>query len=171
MESTLQSPKTKTATAVTSEGLLNAWQGHRRLTRRTIEAFPDDKFSTYSVGGMRPFSAMTLEMIEMAAPGINGIVTGVWSSADEMQHNRAEGAALSKQEILQRWDEITALIDSQWPLIPENRFEETDLAFGRWQMPIDGLVLYFIDNEIHHRGQAYVYLRSLGIEPPPFWER
>ncbi|MEJ6979249.1 DinB family protein [Pedobacter sp. P351] len=28
-----------------------------------------------------------------------------------------------------------------------------------------------IDNEIHHRGQAYVYLRSLGITPPFFWER
>ena len=26
-------------------------------------------------------------------------------------------------------------------------------------------------HEIHHRGQGYVYLRALGIEPPPFWER
>jgi uncharacterized damage-inducible protein DinB len=26
-------------------------------------------------------------------------------------------------------------------------------------------------NEIHHRGQGYVYLRTLGIEPPPFYER
>jgi uncharacterized damage-inducible protein DinB len=29
----------------------------------------------------------------------------------------------------------------------------------------------FIDNEVHHRGQGYVYLRALGVEPPPFWER
>ena len=28
-----------------------------------------------------------------------------------------------------------------------------------------------IDNETHHRGQGYVYLRALGIEPPQFWER
>jgi uncharacterized damage-inducible protein DinB len=26
-------------------------------------------------------------------------------------------------------------------------------------------------NEIHHRGQGYVYLRALGIEPPRFYER
>ncbi|MGZ5248500.1 MAG: DinB family protein [Flavitalea sp.] len=32
-------------------------------------------------------------------------------------------------------------------------------------------MFYFIDNEIHHRGQGYVYLRSLGIEPPFFWDR
>jgi uncharacterized damage-inducible protein DinB len=38
-------------------------------------------------------------------------------------------------------------------------------------MPIYDLLLYIVDNEIHHRGQGYVYLRELGIEPPPFYER
>ena len=32
-------------------------------------------------------------------------------------------------------------------------------------------VLYGIDNEVHHRGQGYVYLRALGITPPAFYER
>jgi uncharacterized damage-inducible protein DinB len=36
---------------------------------------------------------------------------------------------------------------------------------------VHDLVLYVIDNEIHHRGQGTVYLRALGIEPPPFYER
>ena len=31
--------------------------------------------------------------------------------------------------------------------------------------------IYFIDNEIHHRAQGFVYLRALGIEPPFFWDR
>ncbi len=31
-----------------------------------------------------------------------------------------------------------------------------------------GTILYAIDNEIHHRGQGYVYLRALTIEPPSF---
>ena len=30
---------------------------------------------------------------------------------------------------------------------------------------------YLIDNEVHHRGQGYVYLRELGVEPPAFYER
>jgi uncharacterized damage-inducible protein DinB len=34
-----------------------------------------------------------------------------------------------------------------------------------------GIFQYWIDNEIHHRGQAYVYLRALGIEPPAFYDR
>jgi uncharacterized damage-inducible protein DinB len=33
------------------------------------------------------------------------------------------------------------------------------------------LLLYVIDNEIHHRGQGYVYRRSLGVEPPAFYDR
>jgi uncharacterized damage-inducible protein DinB len=38
-------------------------------------------------------------------------------------------------------------------------------------MPGVNMILNGIDDEIHHRGQGYVYLRSLSIEPPPFWER
>jgi hypothetical protein len=38
--------------------LLQSWLGHRRITRRLIEAFPEDKLFSYSVGGMRPFAEM-----------------------------------------------------------------------------------------------------------------
>ena len=38
-----------------SRSLLEHWQGHRRLTRRVIEAFPEDKLFSYSFGGMRPY--------------------------------------------------------------------------------------------------------------------
>jgi uncharacterized damage-inducible protein DinB len=46
-----------------------------------------------------------------------------------------------------------------------------DKAFGQWEMSGLAMIQYAIDNEIHHRGQGYVYLRALGIEPPHFWER
>ena len=44
-------------------------------------------------------------------------------------------------------------------------------AFGQFPGALHDLILYVIDNEIHHRGQGYVYLRALGLEPPPFYER
>ena len=52
-----------------------------------------------------------------------------------------------------------------------HRFAEVDKAFGQWENSGINTILYGIDNEIHHRGQGYVYLRALGIDPPPFWER
>ena len=51
------------------------------------------------------------------------------------------------------------------------RFLEVDTAFGAYEGVIFGLFQYWIDNEIHHRGQGYVYLRALGIEPPAFYDR
>jgi uncharacterized damage-inducible protein DinB len=152
------------APVMTSQQFLESWQGHRALTRRVIDAFPEDKLFTYSVGGMRPFAALAMEFIGMAVPTLNGVITGTW--------NQAAGAKVtSKAELLGIWDDATAEINTLFPKIPAERFQEVDTAFGQWKMAIYDLLLYIRDNEIHHRGQGYVYLRSLGIEPPHFWER
>ena len=156
-----------TSTAVpimTSQQFLEHGQGHRALTRRVIDAFPEDKLFTCSIGGMRPFSALAMEFIGMAVPTLNGVITGKWE-----QFSAAN--ATTKAELLRMWDDATAEINTRWPKIPAARFQEVDTAFGQWKMAIYDLLLYIRDNEIHHRGQGYVYLRSLGIEPPPFWER
>src|SRR5690625_6735426 len=58
---------------LTTEQALAHWQGHRNLTRRTIETFSNDKLFTYSLGDMRPFSELIMEMIYIAAPGAKGI--------------------------------------------------------------------------------------------------
>jgi uncharacterized damage-inducible protein DinB len=156
---------------ISSEELLQHWQGHRRLTRKLIEAFPADKFETYSIGGMRPFSELALELLIMGAPGVRGILTGQWQSFDEMEHHLQGANMHSKEEILRRWDEATAEIDRLWAQIPPHRFRETTKVFNAYEGTVYSSLFYFIDNEIHHRGQAYVYLRSLGIEPPAFWDR
>ena len=158
-------PDTSTATLViTPEQLLEHWQGHRRLTRRVIEAFPEDQLFSFTVGSMRPFGVMALEMFNMAVPTLKGVITEEWETSD----NRG---ALPKEELLQRWDESTEEINTLWPQIPAERFQETMTAFGQWTMPVYDLFFYLIDNEIHHRGQGYVYLRALEIEPPFFPDR
>ena len=153
------------------DALLEHWQGHRRLTRRMIEAFPDDQLFRFSIGGMRPFSAMALEMISMAGAGIRGLATREWTMVKDLDHHSKAPVPATRQELLTRWDEVTSQIDLLWPRIPPSRFQEIDKAFGEWEGPVYGLFLYWIDNEIHHRGQGYVYLRSLGIEPPAFYDR
>jgi uncharacterized damage-inducible protein DinB len=152
------------------EQFLEHWQGHRGLTRRVIEAFPEDKLLTYSIGGMRTFADLSMEILGMTAPGIRGIAFGDWSFDDPQISFNAPTPA-SKQELLAHWDKVTELLNSIWPQIPPQRFQEHDVAFGEYAGPVYGTLLYIIDNEIHHRGQGYVYLRSLGIEPPAFWDR
>ena len=157
--------KSETASALSNQDLLQQWQGHRRLTRRTIEAFPEKELFTFSVAGMRPFAELAKEMLGMAKPGLEGVVTRKWDKYSD------SAAISSKEELLQKWDETTAYIDENWSKIPAGRFQEDDVAFGQWPGKIYWMMMYFIDNEIHHRGQGYVYLRALGIEPPHFWER
>jgi hypothetical protein len=154
-----------------SEFLRDHWQGHRRLTRRVITAFPAAALFEYSVGGMRPFGAMAFELISMADAGIQGIATGDWSVERGLEHHSPGPRPGTRDALLARWDATTARIDGLWPSIPPERFEAVDTAFGLYEGVIYGLLLYWIDNEIHHRGQTYVYLRALGIEPPPFYDR
>ena len=153
-----------TAAVMTPEQLLQHWQGHRRLTRRVIEAFPDDQLFTFSIGGMRPFSTMAFELIGIAAPMIRGLATGEWEQPERQ-------APATRAELLRLWDESTAQLDTFWGQLAPERFQEMDKAFGQWPGRVYDLILYAIDNEIHHRGQGFVYLRSLGIEPPPFPDR
>lgn len=156
---------TVTSTAfITADALLSHWQGHRRLTRRVIDAFPDDQLFTFSLGGMRPFGALALEILSMGVPTVRGVVTGEWESSRDR-------SARPKREILQMWDESTGQIDTFWSKIQPERFHDTVTAFGLYTGAVHDLVLYVIDNEIHHRGQGYVYLRALGLQPPPFYER
>jgi uncharacterized damage-inducible protein DinB len=156
--------ETTPVNVLTADTVLENWQGHRRLTRRTIEAFPEDKLFQFSVGGMRPFAEMAWEFIRMAVPIVEGVSTGKW---EEYKGPKPT----TKAELIQLWDAQTPELDEKFRKIPPHRFSEVDKAFGQWEFSGMATIQYAIDNEIHHRGQGYVYLRALSIEPPPFWER
>ncbi|MCX2679205.1 damage-inducible protein DinB [Galbibacter sp. EGI 63066] len=162
----MKNSSTQTATVITPEELLKHWQGHRGLTRRVIEAFPEKEFFEHSIGGMRTFAEITMELLGIAAPGIKEIVTGETAELkEELDHQN------KKKNILKAWDETTKAIDEYFPKIKEEDFHRKIKSFGQYEGTVLSSILYFIDNEIHHRGQGYVYLRSLNIEPPFFWER
>lgn len=155
---------------ITPQALHRHWQSHRGLTRRMIEAFPEEQLFKFSVGGMRPFAELAMEMIDLAGGGIKGLVTNEWPAVDQMAHHLKK-MPQTKADLLAVWDDVTKQIDAYWPQIAPGRLQETVLAFGQYEGVAISTLLYIIDNEIHHRGQGYVYLRALGIEPPFFWDR
>jgi uncharacterized damage-inducible protein DinB len=155
---------TESTPFITTDALLAHWQGHRRVTRRVIEAFPDDKLFSFSVGGMRPFGVLALEILTMGVPMVRGAVTGDWKTSGTREPRPRAG-------LLRLWDDSTEQLNILWPQIPPEQFGETLTAFGQYKDVLHNLILYVIDNEIHHRGQGYVYLRALGIEPPHFYDR
>jgi len=146
--------------------LLDHWQGHRKLTRKVIELFPEKDLFEFSIGNMRPFYKMAVELLAIAAPGLKEIVTGI-----NIPFKEDAESFKTKAQILAHWDESTEEINKYWNFLSAETFHETNNLFGQYNFPVIQNILYFIDNEIHHRGQGYVYLRALGIEPPFFWER
>jgi len=151
-------------TFLTPSQLLDHWQGHRRLTRRFIIAFPEKELFEFSVGGMRPFAQLATEMFKMALPTLEGVSSDTWNYEKSPMPK-------TREELLEHWDRTTDELDRKFPLVPPERFQASMKAFGQWESTGYGLLLYAIDNEIHHRAQGSVYLRALGIEPPSFPDR
>lgn len=148
---------------ISTDNLLEHWQGHRRLTRKVIEAFPEEELFSFSIGGMRTFGELATELVMMAVPIARGMATLEWDATTPEIRDR--------ETLLKLWDESTTQLEEIWPTIPAERFQETLTSFGQYTGPGYWQILYVVDNEVHHRGQGYVYLRALGVEPPPFWER
>lgn len=166
-----QDTATMAPTFLTTGALTYLWNGHRGLTRRVIDAFPEDKLFNYSIGGMRSFADIARELMALAANGAEGMLTGEWKGMEELDYHNGEQQATTKAALLQQWDESTERMNKAFAQIPAERFTEMVNGFGQYNMPGFGFIMYLVDNENHHRGQGYVYLRSLGIEPPPFWDR
>lgn len=150
---------------ISKQELLEHWLGHRKLTRQTIEKFPEEELFHYKVGGMRTFADMLKELLALAVPGLQEIVD---NKNGELNENLSYS---TKEQLLQAWDEATPILIDLFNKIPEEHFAEEFNLFGQYKSPVVHSILYFIDNEIHHRGQGFVYLRMLGIQPPFFWER
>lgn len=154
----------KQTTLLTSAQLLEHWQAHRRLTRRTINAFSETAFFEHSIGGIRSFAKLVSEIIDLSEYGIKGIVSDTWMPIYQLPHHGSNKLPLdTKEEFMQKWDEVTTLINHNWEKISLERFQMVEKAFGAFENTNFDSILYFIDNEIHHRGQGTVYLRSLGI--------
>jgi len=159
-------------TLLSPEALLTHWQGHRNVTRKVIEAFPENHFFSFNIGGMRPFSDLAMEIIDLTEHGVNGIVTGTYPDVHELPHAKgAEFMPKTKADFLKKWDEVSHQLNENWAQIPAEKFQEVNKSFGVYENKNIDSVFYFIDNEIHHRAQATVYLRALGVEPPMFWDR
>ena len=149
------------------ESLLEYWQSHRRISRRTIELFPGDQlFSFRPAPPMRSFGEMMLEVIQTLEPNLRGWLTGEWTKDNPYRDVN------NKETLLNAWDEMSDTLNQHWAKIAESRLFELEPVYfyGNPSKPHSDSVLYMIDNEIHHRAQGFVYLRMLGLEPPFFWE-
>lgn len=148
---------------LTPEALLTNLKDVRALTRNVIEAFPEKELFEFSVANLRPFSQMVEEFLMIT----NYIFTETLHEKHTPFYTEGQFPT-TKAEVLALWDRASEIIDREWKEVGDYTQSLTiyqmTFSFAQW-------ILYFIENESHHRGQGYTYLRALGIEPPSFWGR
>lgn len=150
---------------LTSSQLLELWLGNRQLTMRVIDAFPQKELFEFSIGGMRTAADLANELLQMGGTMARGVATGEWAEF-QVQNPHTDKASL-----LAAWQADLAVIEHTVPQISAEQFRAEHTAFGFYKTSGLNQFLYTLENETHHRGQMYVYLRALGIEPPAFYER
>lgn len=130
----------------------------------TVCIISKEELFHFSIGRMRTFADLVKELLSIAVPGLEGIVY------DKIEKYSHDLPLSTKEVLLARWDEDTPKINRLFEQIPLERFKEEFNLFGEYKFPIIENIQYFMDNEIHHRAQGFVYLRALGIAPPFFWD-
>ena len=143
-------------------------EGNRRLTIRTIEAFPEDKLFDYApVEPLRPFSAMVKEILNVERAFMRGIALDDWEYKDTLSE------ISTKADLLAACEKMRGETYEIWSPVTDEKLTEVkeDPFFGAGQQSHIERLQYALENEIHHRGQGYIYLRMLGIEPPVFYIR
>lgn len=152
---------------LTKDDFFEMLEGNRRLTMRIVEVFPEDKLFSYSPDEkLRPFAEMIKEIVNIENGYMSGVALDVWEYKDVF-----EGVS-TKIELIEICHDVRDNTRKQWHEMSQERLEIVmkDSFFGEAQSHFARLQ-YGLENEIHHRGQGYTYLRILGIDPPAFYER
>lgn len=119
--------------------------------------------------GMRSFRELLLEILGMERWNIRGLAHEQWDyeALPEPLHT------VPFKELLDYGRELREETTRLWASIPSEALTRMRPAPAPY-IPAGtavGWLTYALENEIHHRGQGYVYLRLLGKEPPAFHVR
>ncbi len=155
------------ADLLTPSKLLEIMEGNRRLTVRTLELFPEPELFTYAPPGMRPAADLFKEILGTTLDNVRGFATGEW------QFTFRGKEASTKQALLAAYEEVRLETRELWEHVTAERLTAVEDDGWGYAPPMPNIdrITYCLENEIHHRGQCYVYLRQLGTEPPAFYVR
>ena len=145
---------------MTKNAVLKYWQNVRKLTMRIFDLFPENMFDYRPVENVRSVAEQFDHILVVELFARIGILTNEWSLAPFSGERDRSRSTLREKLYSENKKTI-----GMFRLLPDGQFLKIyNTPFGA----ITGEVVIYetIDEEIHHRGNLYTYLRLLGIEPP-----
>jgi uncharacterized damage-inducible protein DinB len=145
---------------MTKNAILKYWENVRKLTLKIFDLFPHDKFDYRPVADIRSVAEQFDHILICELYARIGMLTGVWdikpfSGERDLGRNRLRDKLYAENK------KTLGL----FRMLPEGQFIKIyKTPFGA--ISGEAIIYETIDEEIHHRGNLYIYLRMLGISPP-----
>jgi uncharacterized damage-inducible protein DinB len=142
------------------KSFIRYWQNVRKLTIRLLDEFPADSFDYRPAPEIMTVAQLYKHILMVETYIREGFLTARWEIPEET------GASIFEKETIR--DRLT--IENQKTArllaeVPEGKFMKImPTPFG--DLSGELVLMVAVDEEIHHRGNLYVYLRCLGKTPP-----
>jgi uncharacterized damage-inducible protein DinB len=145
---------------MTKDAILKYWENVRKLTLRVFDLFPAEQFVFKPVNNVRSVAEQFDHILICELYARIGMLTGVWDKTP-FSGERDLGRNKLRDKLYDENKKTLGL----FRMLPEGQFMKIyDTPFGA--LSGEAVIYETIDEEIHHRGNLYIYLRLLGIEPP-----
>ena len=142
------------------ERFIKQWNRIHQQTLKVIKITPSEKFDWRPVE-----SVMTLgELLCHLVDGEHFLITAALTGAGERSPHDLKSCQTADQ-LVELFDAQHQGLVEQVTHLGEEHLDEEIVIFGR-RMKRTTLLWGMTEHEIHHRGQLFVYLRILGLEPP-----
>lgn len=139
---------------------LRYWHNVRQLTLKLLEEFPADSFDYRPVPEIMTVSQQFRHILELEIYVREGFLTDSWQEPEGLPGSIFEKEML-KDRLRTENERTTSLLSE----VPDGRFiKRVETPYGVLSGEL--LLLMAVDEEIHHRGNLYTYLRCLGKTPP-----
>jgi uncharacterized damage-inducible protein DinB len=132
----------------------------RKLTIKVLEHFPADKLDYRPTPEVRSVAEQFDHILIVETHIRNGLISNTWERSSSFTAEHPDKNLLT--DMLRTEHGKTG---SMLHMLPSEAFTRLyDTRYGR--LTGEALIYLAIDEEVHHRGNLYVYLRLLNIVPP-----
>jgi uncharacterized damage-inducible protein DinB len=145
------------------ERLVKQWDRIHNQTVKVMKAAPSEKLDWKPAETIRSLGSLLRHIVSAEHFLITTALTGQGQPpTEDLKGYDVAGLVDAFNRQHQR------LVEQVASLSPEQS-KETIQFFGR-ELPRMTLLWGITEHEIHHRGQLFVYLRLLGVEPPSLYD-
>ena len=143
--------------------MLRDWERAKAYTKEYLDAMPKDKYGFKANDSVRSFAQQMLHLAQgnagLAFNGIGG--ERLWAGANLERSTTAQSADSVNYYVLASYDFVINGIKN----LDMGKYLELT-GRGNFMFPRYAWINKAFEHQTHHRGQATIYIRLVGVRPP-----